>query len=56
MAGVIGWITANWALILGVLFGISEALSLIPGVQANGVFQLIVNILKALKPNPPQLK
>lgn len=38
----------NWGLILGVLFGISEALSLIPGIQANGVFQFIFNVLKKL--------
>lgn len=35
-------------LILAVLGGVSEALSLIPAVKANGVFQLVVNILKAL--------
>lgn len=35
-------------LVLAVLGGISEALSLIPAVKANGVFQLVVNILKAL--------
>lgn len=33
-------------IIFGVLFGVSESLSLIPGVKANGVFQLIQNILK----------
>jgi len=33
---------------LAVLGGISEALSLIPAVKANGVFQLVVGILKAL--------
>ncbi len=36
--------------ILAVLGGISEALSLIPAVKANGVFQLISDILKVLKP------
>lgn len=42
-------------MIFGVLFGISEALSVIPVVKANGIFQLIFNILKALagSGNPP---
>jgi hypothetical protein len=35
-------------LILAVLGGVSEALSLIPAVKANGVFQLVANILKTL--------
>jgi hypothetical protein len=35
-------------LVMAVLGGISEALSLIPSVKANGVFQLISNALKAL--------
>ena len=33
---------------LGVAIAISEALSVIPGVQANGLFQLCFNILKAV--------
>jgi hypothetical protein len=35
-------------LIIAVLGGVSEALSLIPAVKANGVFQLVVSALKAL--------
>jgi len=35
-------------LVMAVLGGISEALSLIPSIKANGVFQLISNALKAL--------
>jgi|LakMenEpi03Aug12_release.lakeMendotaPanAssembly.Ray.scaffolds.fasta_scaffold206617_3 hypothetical protein len=35
-------------LALAVIGGISEALSLIPSIKANGVFQLVQNILKAL--------
>lgn len=38
----------NVLLVLAVLGGISEALSLIPAVKANGVFQLVANILKVL--------
>lgn len=33
---------------LAVLLGISEALSLIPSVKSNGIFQLIFNTLKAM--------
>lgn len=36
-------------LIIAVLGGVSEALSLIPSIEANGVFQLIRNALKGLK-------
>ena len=38
----------NVILAIAVLGGISEALSLIPGVKANGVFQLLANIIKAI--------
>jgi|688.fasta_scaffold02549_10 hypothetical protein len=41
-------------LVLAVLGGISEALSLIPSVKANGVFQLVYNALQALKPKKPE--
>lgn len=42
------WIVAHQALILGVLFGVSEALALIPQLQSNSVFQLVVSILAKL--------
>lgn len=35
-------------LICAVLGGISEALSLIPSVKANGVFQLLSGVLKSI--------
>lgn len=35
-------------LVLAVLGGVSEALSLIPSIKANGVFQLVQSVLKAL--------
>ena len=41
----------NGALYFGVLFAISEALSLIPAIKANGVFQAIYNGLVWLKTN-----
>ena len=36
-------------LILGVLFGLSEVLAMIPGIKSNSVFQMIYNSLKFLK-------
>ena len=42
----------NLAIALGVLFGISEALSLVPSIKANGIFQLVLNILKAILKKP----
>jgi len=33
---------------LGIAVAISEALSVIPGVQANGIFQLCYNVLKSI--------
>jgi hypothetical protein len=50
MASIISWIQSNAAVILGLLFALSEALALIPGVDANSVFQLIYNWLKANQP------
>jgi hypothetical protein len=35
--------------VLSALLAISEALSLIPQIQANGVFQAVVNGLKMIK-------
>lgn len=35
-------------IVMGALFAVSEALSLIPKVRANGVFQLLFGILKVL--------
>lgn len=42
---------STYIIILGILWGISELLSLIPGIKANGVFQLIYNMLKFLVPS-----
>lgn len=36
----------TFGIIVGALLAISEALSLIPQVRANGVFQMLWNILK----------
>lgn len=36
-------------IILAGLYGISELLSLIPSIKANGTFQLIYNIITKIK-------
>lgn len=38
----------NVTVIMAALFAMSEALSLIPAVNSNGIFQLIFNVIKAL--------
>lgn len=45
---VVNFVIANKVAILACLLGLSEGLSLIPGIKANGVFQAIVNGLKTL--------
>lgn len=44
-------------IVVSCLLGLSEGLSLIPQVKANGIFQAILNILKSIKEvltgNPP---
>lgn len=39
---------ATISIILGAALAISEVLSLIPAVKSNGIFQLVVNVLKTL--------
>ncbi len=39
---------ATLVMIFGVLFGLSEALALLPPVKANSVFQLVFGILRKL--------
>lgn len=36
------------ALISAVLLGVSEALSLIPSIKANGIVQLVIGLLKSI--------
>lgn len=38
----------NIAVILAALLAVSEALALIPAVKSNSVFQLLVNVIKAV--------
>lgn len=40
--------SATLVMIFGVLFGISEALSMIPAIKANGIFQLVFGLLAKL--------
>lgn len=42
-----------FAILFGVLFGLSEALAGIPGVKGNAVYQVILNILAALAGKNP---
>lgn len=39
---------ANLLIVFGVLFGISEALAMIPAIKSNSVFELIFGLLKKL--------
>lgn len=39
-------IIENWGAIASALLVISEALSLIPAIKSNGIFQMVVNFLK----------
>lgn len=50
LVDIIAWFQANAPIILGILFALSEGLSLIPSVKANGVFQLIFGWLQKNKP------
>ncbi len=49
-SGILAWLQANGSMVFACLFGISEALAVIPGIASNSIFQLIYNTLKALKP------
>lgn len=42
------WLLMNKEIVLGVLWGLSEALAAIPSIKSNSVFELIVNGLKQL--------
>lgn len=43
---MIQFIVDNKAVLLGALLGISEALALIPSVKSNGIFDLVLNLIK----------
>lgn len=46
------FLKAHWAEIGAFLWLVSEALSLFPGIKANGVFQLIYNGIRKYFPQP----
>lgn len=48
---VINYLLANQGILFGVLFGVSEALSFIPAINGNGIFQVVYNFLKSKKPS-----
>lgn len=50
------WLVANWGLIATVLLGISEALALIPGIQANSILTGLINFLKSIGTKDPEAK
>ena len=43
-----GFIVENYIVIIGALLAISEVLALIPSVKSNSVFQLVINLIKAV--------
>ncbi len=49
LESLINVVMSHQAMIIGILFGISEALSMIPQIKANGIFQAIYNFLKSKK-------
>jgi hypothetical protein len=50
LAEVYAFIIANKVVLLGFALALSEALALIPGVESNSIFQLVVNFIKKFKP------
>lgn len=50
MAGLIAYLVANKAMILAILFFLSEALAQIPSIKANSIFQLVHSLLKKQAP------
>jgi len=44
------FIQENWGAIAAALLALSEVLGAIPSVKANGVFQLLVELVKKLAP------
>jgi hypothetical protein len=42
-------LSLDWTVILIALLAVSEALALVPGVKANSIFQLVVNVLRTIK-------
>lgn len=49
MANAIAWLQANGAMVFGVLFAISEALDMIPQIQASSVWKAVWGAMKWIK-------
>lgn len=43
------WVMDHYSIIITVLFGLSEVLAAIPGIESGAVYQLVYGILKTLK-------
>lgn len=46
---LVAFVIANKVVLLTAALSVSEVLSLVPAVKANGIFQAVVNALSALK-------
>lgn len=56
MQNVIAFVMGNLPMIFAVLFLVSELLSFIPAVKANGVFQLLFGWIKKGHEQFPEIK
>jgi hypothetical protein len=50
MEVALAWLSANSMYLVGAALLISEALGSIASVKANSIFQIVVNVLKAMQP------
>ena len=50
LMSVYAFFIANQTVIVVGLLAVSELVAFIPGIEANSVFQLVVNFLKKFKP------
>jgi hypothetical protein len=50
MEVALSWVSANSMYLIGAALLISEALGSIASVKANSIFQVVVNVLKAMQP------
>lgn len=49
MAAIIAWFSANAAWLFAFLFGLSEAIGMIPGIPESSVFQMVKKVLVWIK-------
>lgn len=49
------WLIANWVAVAAAVYVIiNEIIALAPNLKSNSVVQLVLNLLKAIVPKPPQ--